>query len=37
MNILEINFYQDQNSWKHKLIPIEISENVSDKVIDLLI
>ena len=32
-NIYELNF--DQN--KHKFIPIEISKNVSDKVIDLLI
>ena len=33
INIYELNF--DQN--KYKLIPIEISKNVSDKVIDLLI
>ena len=33
INIYELNF--DQN--KHKLIPIEISKNGSDKVIDLLI
>ena len=33
INIYELNF--DQN--KHKLIPIEISKNESDKVIDLLI
>ena len=33
INIYELNF--DQN--KHKLIPMEISKNVSDKVIDLLI
>ena len=33
INIYELNF--DQN--KHKLIPIEISKNVSDKVFDLLI
>ena len=33
INIYELNF--DQN--KHKLIPVEISKNVSDKVIDLLI
>ena len=37
INIFEINFYQDQNEWRHKLIPIEISENNSDKVIDLAI
>ena len=35
INIFEINFYQDQNQWKHKLIPIEISKNNSDRVIDL--
>ena len=35
VNIFELNFYQDQNKWKHKLIPIEISKNDSDKVIDL--
>ena len=33
INIQELNF--DQN--KHKIIPIEISKNVSDKIIDLLI
>ena len=37
VNIFELNFYQDQNQWKHKLIPIEISKNDSDKVIDLAI
>ena len=37
INIYEINFYQDGDKWKHNLIPIEISKNVSDKVIDLLI
>ena len=37
VNIFEINFYQDQNQWKHKLIPIEISKNDSDRVIDLAI
>ena len=25
-NIFEINFYQDKNKWKHKLIPIEIGK-----------
>ena len=33
--IFELKFYQDQNQWKHKLIPIEISKNYSDRVIDL--
>ena len=34
INIFELNFYQEQNKWKHKLIPIE---NESDRVVDLLI
>ena len=37
INIFEFNFYQDQKKWKQKLIPIEVSKNDSDKVIDLLI
>ena len=37
VNIFESNFYQDQIQWKHKLIPIEISKNNSDRVIDLAI
>ena len=37
INISELNFYQDRNKWKHKLIPIEISKNESEKVIDLVI
>ena len=37
VNIFELNFYQDQNQWKHNLIPIEISKNEPDKVIDLAI
>ena len=37
VNIFELNFYQDQNQWKHKLIPIEVSKNDSDRVIDLAI
>ena len=35
--IFEWNFYQDQNQWKNKLIPIEVSKNDSDRVIDLAI
>ena len=35
VNIFELNFYQDQNKLRHKLIPTEFSENESDKVIDL--
>ena len=37
VNIYELNVYQDGDKWKHNLIPIEISKNESDKVIDLLI
>ena len=37
VNIFELVFYQEQNQWKHKLIPIEISKNDSDRVIDLAI
>ena len=34
INIFELNFYQDQNIWRQKLIVIEISKNNSDTVID---
>ena len=27
INLFELNFYQDQNKWKHNLIPVEISKN----------
>ena len=37
MNIFELNFYQDENKWKHYSIPIEVSKNDSDRVVDLLI
>ena len=37
VNIFELNFYQDGDKWKHNLIPIEISKNESDRVVDLLI
>ena len=37
INIFELIFYQDQNQWKHKLIPIEVSKKDSDRVIDLAI
>ena len=37
VKIFELNFYQDQNKWRHKLFPIEISKDNSDKVIDLVI
>ena len=36
VNIYELNFYQDGDKWKQNLIPIEISKNESDNVIDLL-
>ena len=37
VNITELIFHQDQNQWKHKLIPIETSKNNSDKLFDLAI
>ena len=37
INMYELNFYQDQNKWRHKLIPVEVSKKDSDRVIDLLI
>ena len=37
VNIYELNFYQDGEKWKHNLLPIEISKNGSDGVVDLLI
>ena len=37
IKFFELNSYQDQNKWGHKLIPIEISKNNSDKKIDLAI
>ena len=37
INIFELNFYQDQNKWKHKFITIEVSKNESDRVIDVAI
>ena len=38
INIFELSFYQEDKIWKHKLIPLEISENKSgDYEIDLLI
>ena len=32
-----MNIYQDGDKWKHNLIPIQISKNESDNVIDLSI
>ena len=37
VNVYELNFYQDDDKWKHNLIPTEISKNESDNVVDLLI
>ena len=37
INIFISNFYKDKKKWKHKLIPIEISKNESDRIVDLLI
>ena len=37
VNIFELNSYQDKNKWEHNLIPIEVSKNDSDKVIELVI
>ena len=35
-NLFELNFYQDKDEWKHNLIPIDFSENESDRVVDFL-
>ena len=35
--MFELNFYPDQNEWRHKLIRFEISKNNSDRIIDLAI
>ena len=37
INIFELNFYEEDKIWKHKLIPLEISENNGEYEIDLLI
>ena len=37
INIFELNFYQDQNKWRNKLIPSGSSKNDSDRVVDLSI
>ena len=36
-NIFDLYFYQDKTKWQLTLIPIEVSKNDSDRVIDLLI
>ena len=35
VNIFELNISQDQKIWKHKLLTMEVSKNISDRVIDL--
>ena len=37
VNLFEITFNQNQNKWKHKLTPVEVSKNNSAGVIDLSI
>ena len=37
INVFDLYFYQDQNKWRHKLIPIEVSKKSSDRIIDLAI
>ena len=37
INIIELQFYQEGINWKHTLIPVEVSENNSETVIDLVI
>ena len=36
VKIFELSFRQDQKTWKHKLVPLGVNENESDRVIDLL-
>ena len=36
INIFELNFYQEKNNCQQNLIPIEISENDSDRVVVFL-
>ena len=36
-NVFEINFYQDQSKWRHKIIDFETFKNKSDTVNDLAI
>ena len=37
INISELNFYQDKIKGRHKILPIEIITNESDRFIDLLV
>ena len=34
INIFELNFYQDQNNWRHKLIPVEVSKKIQIKLLN---
>ena len=36
INKFELNFFQDKNKWKNNLIPFEVIEKDSDRVVDLL-
>ena len=35
INLFQLNFCQEQNKWKHNIIPIEIRKNDSDRAFDL--
>ena len=35
MKLYELIFYQDDNKWRHNLIPIEVSKNDSARVVDI--
>ena len=37
LNVFELNFYPDKNKWKPNLVPIEVSKNDSDRIVDLSI
>ena len=37
VNILELKFYQNQNKWEHKLIPVQVSKTDSVRIVDILI
>ena len=36
-NMFELSFYQDTNQWKQKIASTELSKNVSDKAIALML
>ena len=37
INLFELQIFQEQNKWNHKLLPIEISKSKSDNIVDLII